>query len=330
MQHHMKHHMKHRMKQAIATAVIAIAIVAGAVWAQPGTSPGISRVAHDSSMTGSGTSSNKLAVDTSVIQARLGTCPAGYAIQSASGSGFPTCIAAGGGAGGGISGLTPGMVPTAASATTLHDSSISDTGTAASTSGPLTVGTELTTGGGGVSSVFSNGNSINFGYGANSSVTAVINAYGYNSGTTQYRSLRIDNGNGASIARFNGPGLLTELFGGLTVYGETKAATTAWWKWSGSNSTANFNGSSACGGVTNLSIHGGNSGQKFHTGNGTVSGCRVTMDAAPAGYEYACTVTAEDGSNASTISYTTTTTSIDFSALPSNAGFHSSCTLVPQ
>lgn len=99
--------------------------------------------------------------------------------------------------------------------------------------------------------------------------------------------------------------------------------------WTQGISTASWNSTSSCGGTTGQLLKGGNMGQKFHTGTGTVSSCRIVMDTAPAGYQYACTVTAEDFAKSSSISYTTTTNSIDFSALPNNGAYHSSCTLVP-
>ncbi len=62
---------------------------------------------------------------------------------------------------------------------------------------------------------------INCNFEDNSTSTCIYGQYGYNGGTTQYRSHAFYNANGTLFVRFNGPSQLSEFFGATTLYGAT-------------------------------------------------------------------------------------------------------------
>ncbi|HSR89410.1 MAG TPA: hypothetical protein VLK22_03410 [Candidatus Udaeobacter sp.] len=75
-------------------------------------------------------------------------------------------------------------------------------------------------------SAFLKDDTFGCGFQDNGSATCVFNAFGYLGGTSQVRSLRIDNGNGGTIATFAGATLATALNGALTTVGKVGIGTT--------------------------------------------------------------------------------------------------------
>ncbi len=83
-----------QLRKHVPNAIIAIALAAGVVGAQVG-SPGLG-IKKNSTLTGTGSTSSPLGVDTTVIQARVsGTCSAPEAIRAIAADGSVTCVSGG-------------------------------------------------------------------------------------------------------------------------------------------------------------------------------------------------------------------------------------------